>query len=76
MSEDEFGNVVIKKRMHRQIEEGVYALDIRDNGGLPVRNKSIVEAHHDLDAVDEDEFDRILDNERKIRKSKSKSVVA
>jgi len=27
MSEDEFGNIVIKKRMHRQIEEVVYGVD-------------------------------------------------
>ena len=26
-SEDEFGNVVIKKRMNSQIEEGVYGVD-------------------------------------------------
>jgi hypothetical protein len=27
VSEDEFGNVVIKKRINRQIEEGVYGVD-------------------------------------------------
>lgn len=70
-SEDEFGNVVIKKRMNRQIEEGVYAPDLRNNG-LPVSNNQIVEGNNDLDAVDEDEFDRILENERKVQKSRSK----
>jgi hypothetical protein len=33
------------------------------------RGKSILEMHNDLDAVDEDEFDRILENEKAIRKS-------
>ena len=33
-SEDEFGNVVIKKRINRQIEQGVYNLD-NDEDELP-----------------------------------------
>lgn len=71
MSEDEFGNIVIKKRMHRQIEEVVYGVDEGndfDKDVPSVRGGSIYEAHNDLDAVDEDEFDRIIENE-KIRKS-------
>ena len=67
-SEDEYGNIVIKKRINRQIEEGIY-------GGAAnelemVRGKSIVEQHNDLDAVDEDEFDRILENEKAMRRSR------
>ena len=74
VSEDEFGNVVIKKRINRQIEEGVYGVNENDFGlkGLPpmVRGNSILEMHNDLDAVDEDEFDRIIEKEKEaIRKS-------
>ena len=72
-SEDEFGNVVIKKRINRQIEEGVYNMD-KDEfvpvGQVKVRSGSLVEMHNDLDKVDEDEFDRILEQE-KMRRGKS-----
>ena len=76
MSEDEFGNVVIKKRVARQIEEGVYGADNQDPSDLmllePVRRQSLVEVHNDLDAVDPDEFDRIIEREKSnIRKQKS-----
>ena len=65
-SEDEFGNVVIKKRINRQIEEGVYNMDNDEfipfgQAGPKVRKSSIVEMHNDLEKVDEDEFDRIID---------------
>ena len=64
-SEDEFGNVVIKKRIARQIEEGVYGLDDEPfhiaSQSDQLRQGSIVELHNDLDAMDEDEFDRIID---------------
>ena len=65
-SEDEFGNVVIKKRINRQIEEGVYNMDNDEfvpigEAGPRYRKSSIVEMHNDLDKVDEDEFDRIIE---------------
>lgn len=60
VSEDEFGNVVIKKRMARQIEEGVYGENRRHQ-----RVASVVESHNDLNAVNEDEFDRILEQEKR-----------
>ena len=65
-SEDEFGNVVIKKRINRQIEEGVYNMDNDEfvpigEAGPKYRKSSIVEMHNDLDKVDEDEFDRIIE---------------
>ena len=74
VSEDEFGNVVIKKsrRMNRQIEEGMYGGDIEDL--KIIRGNSIHDIHNDLEAVDEDEFDRIIDEERKIRKRQSRII--
>ena len=74
--EDEFGNVIIRKRVARQIEEGVYGADNQDPSDLrllePVRRQSLVEVHNDLDAVDPDEFDRIIEREKShIRKQKS-----
>lgn len=68
VSEDEYGNIVIKKRMHRQIEEGVYGKDARNKNR---RAGSIIEMHDDLNAVDEDEFDRIIEQEKADRKGKS-----
>jgi len=50
--------------MHRQIEEGVYGKDARHNR----REGSIIEKHDDLNAVDEDEFDRIIEQEKAARK--------
>ena len=73
-SEDEDGNVVIKKRINRQIEEGVYGVEDSFSvaqHGPHYRKSSIVEMHNDLDAMNEDEFDKIIDQEKAIRKSKS-----
>ena len=36
-----------------------------------VRNSSIVEMHNDLDAVNEDEFDKILEKDKAERKGKN-----
>ena len=63
VSEDEFGNVIIKKRMNRQIEEGMYG---KGAGGdfefewerQMSRNGSI---NAGFDEVDEDAFDQIID---------------
>ena len=67
---------MIKKRINRQIEEGVYNMDNDEfvpfsSDGPRVRNSSIVEIHNDLDKVDEDEFDRILDQEKAMKRNKS-----
>ena len=66
VSEDEYGNIVIKKRINRQIEEGMYGADPEV---ALVKRASLYEANNDLDAVDSDEFDRILENDKKARKS-------
>lgn len=72
VSEDEFGNVVIKKRINRQIEEGVYGVDDDESQSLSHKKRagSIIELHDDLNAVDEDAFDKIIDQEKAVRKSK------
>ena len=60
-SEDEEGNIVIKKRINRLIEEGMYGKDDLK----AKRQGSIIEQHDDLDAVDMDELDRIIEKEKK-----------
>jgi len=41
-----------------------------------MRGNSIHEIHNDLDAVDEDAFDKIIENEKALRKSKDSNKKA
>ena len=79
-SDGSFGNIVINKRINRQIEEGMYGEDFFSNNldapSLKNRGSIVVEMNANLDEVDEDAFDRIIDEEKAKKRNERKKFAS